>query len=524
MSYISTTSVEKTRDIEGWVIRCKLDDQPWYFKFKIYYPYMMYRQWRELTKEVIQKKPITKLANPLCEMYLTWVQNQIIEKPEMFKSYMESKGIYHVRDEFLKSINQGNIRQIGRGHGRTLIVPIATIGAGKTILGSILARYYNVHHIQNDNLVVKPKGRQSGAFLFNDEIIQGLATHSIVYADRNNHLLDMRNEFLLHVRHRMPDVQIIFIHWPIGTRQNEIFKITRDRVIKRGENHQSLTPGRSGNFESILWKFLKERQDLTDQEYLDYRETPMDESQEDDVHYERACKLDLDLAAPLLKNIRRAVSFIQSHAPMAASWDPLPENQEIQKVVEEIETEPITVIKDMGRAKRTVTYYGVQIMNSNELREHLMEAASLPSHLVVKEDDLHVTMLFLNRNQRGMKAQKPKRGPKASNLRAQDQSSDVIDLSSYDEATENNLMVSVVLSELRFDGETAAFKVESLNPLNPENALPSPIQPDLHVTMALAQGVRPVQAKELLNPSSNCTVIPLDPPLIVEGVVKPFYS
>jgi tRNA ligase len=124
------------RPIEGFVIRTKIisTGQDFFFKVKYDEPYLMYREWREITKTLLSnKKP--RVTYSLSRDYLEWVKEKIKTQPNLFKEYKQNHGIFHVRDKFLEYWNdKGNAQitaKIPQEERKTLLVPVATIGCGK---------------------------------------------------------------------------------------------------------------------------------------------------------------------------------------------------------------------------------------------------------------------------------------------------------------------------------------------------------------------------------------------------------
>lgn len=124
------------RPIEGFVVRTKIvsTGQDFFFKVKYDEPYLMYREWREITKTLLNnKKP--RVTYALSQGYLEWVKEKIKTQPKLFKDYKQNHGIFHVRDMFLEYCNnKGNApttTKIPQEERKTLLVPVATIGCGK---------------------------------------------------------------------------------------------------------------------------------------------------------------------------------------------------------------------------------------------------------------------------------------------------------------------------------------------------------------------------------------------------------
>lgn len=124
-----------------------------FFKVKFDEPYMMYRDWREVTKSLLSTKgpmsasilPKSKMRRAETKVYVNWVINEIKKDPAAFKEYTKGKGIIATREKFLewlKSDKGGQDLQdaqkedgvvsggSGQVYGKTIIVPVAIPGCG----------------------------------------------------------------------------------------------------------------------------------------------------------------------------------------------------------------------------------------------------------------------------------------------------------------------------------------------------------------------------------------------------------
>lgn len=163
--------------IEGFVVRCKVGNNtgpgkppykpgaPFFFKVKFDEPYLLYRQWREITKTMLPlrdplstdkagdvwKKVRSKVKRPEVGVYADWVADEIKRNPALFENY--EKGVVRVRDKFLewtegegaqawKGAKAGNYKlragkrlvpEVDRSTlpNKYLVVPIAVPGCGK---------------------------------------------------------------------------------------------------------------------------------------------------------------------------------------------------------------------------------------------------------------------------------------------------------------------------------------------------------------------------------------------------------
>src|SRR6266496_580479 len=104
------------RPIEGFVIRTKTGptEQDFFFKIKYDEPYLMYREWREITKAILNKrKPRATYA--LSQQYLTWVTEKIKTHPKLFEGFKQNQGIFLVREMFLEYLNnKGDVQTFAK--------------------------------------------------------------------------------------------------------------------------------------------------------------------------------------------------------------------------------------------------------------------------------------------------------------------------------------------------------------------------------------------------------------------------
>lgn len=170
---ISKTGMWNGEAIEGFVVRTHVVDPPkrvsaesaspyaagstFFFKVKFDEPYLMYRDWREVTKKLLSAKgPVDQVTLPRKKMqraetavYVKWAKEEIKRNPAAFSEYTKNKGIISTREKFLKwlaseegkkglksgAIDTGEVvkskAKEGKTFGKTIIVPIAIPGCGE---------------------------------------------------------------------------------------------------------------------------------------------------------------------------------------------------------------------------------------------------------------------------------------------------------------------------------------------------------------------------------------------------------
>ena len=254
LDQVAETGSYNGRDVEGFVIRCKSQENAsgplvdWFFKYKFEEPYLMYRQWRECTKALISGKPPRfKKHVKITEEYLLFARRKLAENRGMGKEYAANHGIIKLRDDFLKEKNLKGSDIIREEYAITggnpkettkdiILVPIATLGCGKTTLAVALVHLFGWGHVQNDNIT--GKGRPPR---FTKEVLTQLEQKPVVFADRNNAQRHERQQIINDVKKTHPEMRLValnFVHTPDAI--HKIRTVTQSRVLARGDNHQTI--------------------------------------------------------------------------------------------------------------------------------------------------------------------------------------------------------------------------------------------------------------------------------------------
>lgn len=193
-------------EVEGFVIRSHLAStgKDFFFKFKFEEPYLMYRQWREVTKQYITTKSRVlkfKKHKFITNRYLSFVIPLLDKYPGLCEQYKKGFGIIKLRNMFLESygmsgleiLNQEKIQELDLKNSadtdtvnentKFLVFPIAVIGCGKTTTALTLTSLFpDWGHVQNDKITGKDKSmlmKKALELLSEPEI-------KCVFVDRNN--------------------------------------------------------------------------------------------------------------------------------------------------------------------------------------------------------------------------------------------------------------------------------------------------------------------------------------------------
>lgn len=306
------------RDTEGFVIRCqrKVPDsqtyEHWFFKYKFEEPYLMYRQWREATKAVISgKQPRYKKHKKITEEYLLFARRQLAKDPKLGKAFNANHGIIAMRDGFLEEHGlKGSdiIRQEQNEEESSedvthniVLVPVASIGCGKTTLAVALADLFGWGHVQNDNIT----GKANRPRQFTIQVCNTLALHPAMIADRNNHQRRERKQIIDDVQAILPDARLVALHYvhdPKSEMLDSIRQVTQERVLARGDNHQTIQAGSKSPavIISIMEGFL-------------HRFEPINRSEEPDDGFDQV--INLDVLASSRENLETVISSLHTFYP-----------------------------------------------------------------------------------------------------------------------------------------------------------------------------------------------------------------
>ncbi|KAH7114317.1 RNA ligase-domain-containing protein [Dendryphion nanum] len=323
------------RDTEGFVIRCQAretKDSPWedwFFKYKFEEPYLMYRQWRECTKALINGKPPRyKKHLAITKEYLDFARRQLAGNPKLAKAYNNNHGIIKMRDDFLewRGTTGADIIRSERENGEVadqdvnrniVLVPVATIGCGKTTIALALVKLFGWGHFQNDNVKTK-KGRPQ---IFADTISSLLVTNPVVIADRNNHQKRERDQLITDVTKTVRDARFVAIHY-VHDKFNldNIRQATRDRVLLRGDNHQTIQANSKDQSEilEIMEGFM-------------YRFQPVDQSSSPDSNFDLV--IDLDPTVESRQNLEVVIEKLHTTFPALFKGQEMPDDADLDDAI-----------------------------------------------------------------------------------------------------------------------------------------------------------------------------------------------
>lgn len=323
------------RDTEGFVIRCQKKVASsgvyadWFFKYKFEEPYLMYRQWREVTKAIISGKPPRyKKHKKITEEYLHYARLQLAKDPKLGKAFNANHGIIAMRNGFLEERGlrgpdlirhqQSEEEASTQITHNIVLVPVATIGCGKTTVAIALEQLFGWGQVQNDNIT----GKSNRPKQFASQVCNSLAAHPVVIADRNNHQKRERKQIMDDVQSVVPDARFVALHYvhdPKSQMLDQIRQVTQERVLARGDNHQTIQAGSKspGVIISIMEGFLQRF------EPVDCREQPDDGF--DNI-------IDLDVAASSRENLETVISSLNSFYPKLL--EEVPSSQALDRVME----------------------------------------------------------------------------------------------------------------------------------------------------------------------------------------------
>ncbi|GAC98967.1 hypothetical protein PHSY_006564 [Pseudozyma hubeiensis SY62] len=243
--------------------------------------------------------PQPRSKRPETTLFIQWCYDRLYgsdsvkPQPHLFAGLTQNKGIIAMRNAFLSYLQQSSpdrsnavaVKEDTRPFTKTILAPIAVPGCGKTILALALSHLFASGHVQSDEF------KKKTGFLAALE--KDLRSHStednyVVFADKNNHLLQHRDDLIdLAARLSSPSappagrkpvpevgrVRTIALAWELDSLPlNTLHRICSGRIEERGDNHQTLVADDGEgklrgcrSHEVVLWKFLEALQPLGSQ-------------------------------------------------------------------------------------------------------------------------------------------------------------------------------------------------------------------------------------------------------------------
>jgi tRNA ligase len=297
------TGKHNGEEVEGFVVRCRRQKRDFLFKYKFVQPYLLYRHLREMTvlylqirdeiteaqaterRAVDEAKYGVKQHCYISYKYIDFIDELFAQHPELAERYARGFGIIDVRKRFFEHLNvtpqqlleydakDEKLRPLPLEY-RYVLVPMATIGCGKTTtfqtLVQAMPRIFG--HVQNDNLDGSSRLRLVAKSL--DELLR--KTHKVVCCDRNNQSYQLRTSLFKEfegsrLRFLTNAIKLRFIccnFVPASTRLDDVRAMTTERVMARGDNHQSIkattdaesVPKIMGSFLSSFQRFDPSRE------------------------------------------------------------------------------------------------------------------------------------------------------------------------------------------------------------------------------------------------------------------------
>ncbi|KAI1747408.1 fungal tRNA ligase adenylyltransferase [Xylaria castorea] len=311
---VAESGAHEGRDVEGFVIRCGLASDveqtkyiDWFFKYKFEEPYLMYRQWRECTKALISGKPPKfRKHTKITEEYLLYARQRLAKNPKLAKLYNQNHGIISLRDEFLayknlKGSDAANFENVfgndtSSVSDNVVLVPIATLGCGKTTVGVALTHLFGWGLIQNDN--IQGKGRPARMV---QAVMSSLMEHPVVIADRNNSERREREQIIKDILMQHKNARLVALNFA-HSNIDEVRRVTRERVLKRGDNHQTIQAASDENkVIGIMENFI-------------HRFQPCNPESSPDDGFDFV--IDLDPAQSSRANVEKAVTELHKKYPL----------------------------------------------------------------------------------------------------------------------------------------------------------------------------------------------------------------
>ncbi|KAG0668035.1 hypothetical protein C6P45_005125 [Maudiozyma exigua] len=426
------------QEIEGFVIRCHMKNNgcTFFFKYKFEEPYLMYRQWREVTKEYIETKTRMfgyKKHKYITNKYLDFVIPLLDDDKTLCERYLKGFGIIKLRKMFLESygmsgmeiLNHEKIQALDVENAtnydivdentKFLIFPISVIGCGKTTTALTLTNLYKEQwgHIQNDDC----RGKQKSMLI--EKSLQKLSEPDVkcVFVDRNNHqyrerqqLFEMVNEYKEKYFSYNTNIKIIGVSFLDRDDLETVEEITKKRVLARGDNHQTIQLNNYGEKKvfGIMSGFWRRFQ-------------PVNPCKYPDSNFDLIINLKVSENSSSLNNTKEIISQIHKAYPVLIS--DLPTDAQIEEAFQKaLDYKPAYIPKINKKVQQEPkikkirpTYFSAAIIDKDSLINNVKQyLSSYSDHEELCEKlnetnlqpEFHITLAHVAQSKNGNERQK----------------------------------------------------------------------------------------------------------------------
>ncbi|GAA6030850.1 hypothetical protein JCM8097_008906 [Rhodosporidiobolus ruineniae] len=527
----------KVQPVEGFVVRGHrkggAPGEAFFWKVKYDEPYLMYREWRELTRKLLSAYPdldtvsLNKLRNEESRLYVWWVKREIERDHDKFAPWKHGKGIIKTREDYLKwaetpegkkarkdlgvKLEMDEEERKNRKFDKTLVVPVAIQGCGKTAIGLELSHLFGWGHVQSDDFLQKKPAPH-----FIKAIKEQLNKKDVVYCDKNNHLIKHRSDLVALANSLAPhkNVRLVALVWPTNTvtlPRDKFHALCSSRIVVRGENHQTLRAGE--HHEQVIWQFLGQHE-------------PFDPANGADAKYDHVVEMRAEWEQDeALQHAVEELAKIDGLLPPGVEV-PLPEAK-VKDAVDHARGWKTTVRKETTEASlkqrakpQAARYYGLSV----ELDLHALVERHLPAEArddphglwkaLVKASRVerrpHVTLVHRNEVEAALteEAKKEKQAlwdryerlVEAAIAPAQE-GKDV----DARKAAQARLDVELVVGpKLVYDSRVMSLEISSLSPSDPSSGIELVQGRGAHITIGTrASDIRPVEGKFIMEAAAR---------------------
>ena len=136
---------------------------------------------------------------------------------------------------------------------------------------------------------------------------------------RNNHTRQHREALREAISKIQSPVRLLALNWSLDQPRATILRVCGDRIIDRGDKHQSLRADKVGkSHENVIWEFMKQTEELTDSEVDASIDMNIGDSLEAAVaRAVDGCVNILGLERPSQEQIDEAIAVAKAYTPAA---------------------------------------------------------------------------------------------------------------------------------------------------------------------------------------------------------------
>ncbi|KAJ2851316.1 trna ligase [Coemansia brasiliensis] len=197
------------RAIEGFVVRCKLNESNELYMFKIKYdmPYLMFHEWRNVTYKILARERFLTTF-PMTRYYASWFKQNL----DRFSGINSQKGLFSARREFIEHYKStgGSEAELFKqipNKSKVLLILVTPIDYVKTTLLQALSHLFGFGHVKDSDI------KESQQTEFYTRISNMFNSYDFVIMEGSRSISKLQETLIADVKSNIRNCQVVTLYW-----------------------------------------------------------------------------------------------------------------------------------------------------------------------------------------------------------------------------------------------------------------------------------------------------------------------